>query len=163
LNFKIEKRDAFRIVGVSHPLEKDLERCLEIVPKMWEQAWMGGTTQKLMTLLNSEPKGMFGVAVCNNEHRTSEYDNWKYFIAVPSTLDKGEYEEYTVPALTWAIFPGRGSFSTDLPELERRVYTEWLPGSGYELTEGPDIEFLLPTNNPEDAEFEIWLPIKRKD
>jgi len=164
MNFRIEKKDSFRIVGVSQPLAKDYEECVQISTKMWEQAVMDGTMQKLSELLNNAPKGILGVNVCCDEQRVATYnEDWRYFIAVPSTLEKGEFEEYEVPALTWAIFPKRGDFSKELPELLQRVITEWLPNSGYEYANGPDIELLLPTNDIENAEFEVWIPVRIKE
>jgi AraC family transcriptional regulator len=77
---------------------------------------------------------------------------------------KGEYEEYTVPALTWAIFYKEGGFPKDLPELVRRIHAEWIPSSGYTYANGPDMEVLLPLNEDGDilnAEFEVWIPVKK--
>ena len=161
MNFRIEKKDAFRIVGVSAPLEKELEKNFEIVPKMWEKVMTDGTIIQINQLLDTDWKCILGVSVCDDCRRTENYENWRYYIAAPSTLDKGMFDEYIVPALTWAIFSGKGSFSQDLPELERRVITEWLPTSGYEYDNGPDIEVYL-TPDIENAEFEIWIPVKKK-
>jgi len=61
------------------------------------------------------------------------------------------------------FFPIRGDFSKELPELLQRVITEWLPNSGYEYANGPDIELLLPTNDIENAEFEVWIPVRIKE
>jgi len=36
MNFRIEKKDAFRIVGVAEPLHKDIEKNFEIVPHVAE-------------------------------------------------------------------------------------------------------------------------------
>lgn len=44
-----------------------------------------------------------GRIACNDE------EQWKYFIAVFSTKTSSEFEEYTVPASTWAIFSGEGT------------------------------------------------------
>ena len=45
-------------------------------------------------------------------------------------------------------------------ELERRAVLEWLPASGYEYANAPDIEaYLVP--EPENAAFEVWLPVVR--
>ena len=43
-----------------------------------------------------------GICVCNEEQR-------KYFIAVATSQDNPEFEEYTIPATIWAIFPGIGT------------------------------------------------------
>ncbi len=45
-----------------------------------------------------------------------------------------------------------------IQELERRVVTEWLPTSGYEYAEGPDVEVYL---DPECTRFEVWIPVAK--
>ncbi len=37
MEYRVEKREAFRIVGVSHPLDRELEKNFEAVPRMWGQ------------------------------------------------------------------------------------------------------------------------------
>ena len=87
---------------------------------------------------------------------------WKYFIAVSSTLNTVKFEEYHIPAATWAVFSGRGT-NRSLQDLIRRVVTEWLPTSGYEYAEIPDVEVYIKAD-PKDAIYEYWLPvIKRKE
>lgn len=161
MNYRFEKKEAFRIVGISKPLDKELDKCFGIISDVREKALMDGTTKRLHAMNNTEFKGFLGVGVCCDELCRSEYENWRYYIAIPSTLPAEEFEEYIVPALTWAIFPGKGTITKDLPELERSVLTEWLPSSGYELSNGPDIEVFL-TDDPDNTEFELWLPISRK-
>ena len=71
-----------------------------------------------------------------------------------------DLEEYTVPAATWAIFPGEGAQSS-IQELEQRIVTEWLPTSGYEYGSGPDLEVYLNTD-PQHAQYEVWIPVVKK-
>ena len=40
MEFRIEKREAFRIVGVSVPLESDIEKNFEAVPQVWGRAML---------------------------------------------------------------------------------------------------------------------------
>lgn len=40
-------------------------------------------------------------------------------------------------------FHREGECPVAIQELERRVVTEWLPTSGYEYADGPDIEVYL--------------------
>jgi len=46
-------------------------------------------------------------------------------------MPKGRLEEYTIPAATWAVFPGLGT-NQSIQQLEQRMLTEQLPASGYE-------------------------------
>ena len=150
LDYRIEARPAFRIVGLSRPLHREIERNFEIVPGMWQEAVESGAIARLAGLMNAAPMGLLGVSACGAE-------DWRYFIAVSSSLPGGEFEAYTVPAYTWAIFPGAGT-NQSIQELERRVVTEWLPGSGYEYASGPDIEVYL-NPDPADARYEVWIPV----
>ena len=53
---------------------------------------------------------------------------------------------------------GKGDTAAAIQELERRVVTEWLPTSGYEYAEGPDVEVYL---DPECTRFEVWIPVAK--
>lgn len=71
-------------------------------------------------------------------------------------------EEFTVPACTWAVFPGSGPMPQAVQELEQRVVTQWLPGSGCEYANAPDLEVYL-SPDPQNATFEVWLPVVPKE
>lgn len=155
MNYRIETKDAFRIIGVSHPLDKEIENNFAVVPQMWQDAVINGTIQKLAGFMNATPIGLLGVSACN------DMEQWKYFIAVSSTDDVAEFEEYIIPAATWAIFRGTGN-NQGIQELEQRIVTEWLPTSGYEYANAPDIEVYL-NPDPQNAEYEVWIPITKKN
>lgn len=155
MEYRIEKKEAFRIVGVSAPLEREMEKNFEIVPMMWQKAAMDGTMPTLAGMMNSEPMGVLGVCAC------SEDDNWKYYIAVASNKPiENDMDECNIPAATWAIFSGSG-VSQSIQELEKRIVTEWLPTSGYEYGNAPDIEVYL-NPDPQNAKYEVWIPVVKK-
>lgn len=156
MNYRIEKKETFRIIGISIPLDKDIEKNFEVVPGMWQTAMLDGTIQKLAMNMDCDLQGLLGVSACNDENE------WRYFIAVASSkqLD-GEFEEYIVPATTWAIFEGEG-IHLSIQELEKRIVTEWLPSSGYEYADAPDIEVYI-SPDPQNAKYEVWIPVVRKE
>ncbi len=155
MNYRIETKEAFRIVGVSAPLDKELEKNFMVVPKMWQEASKDGTIERLAALMDTPPMGLLGVSACGDK------EEWKYLIAVSSTKECGEFEEYIVPAATWAIFSGSGT-NRSIQELEQRIIMEWLPTSGYEYGNAPDIEVYL-NPDPNNAMFEVWIPVKKKE
>ena len=154
MNYRIETKDAFRIVGVSVPLEKDIEKNFAVIPRKWQETVMNGTLQKLTGLMDTQPMGVLGVSTCNDT------EPWRYYIAVASSQTDRDLEEYTVPAATWAVFPGAGT-NQSIQELERRIVTEWLPTSGYEYGNAPDVEVYL-NPDPQNAQYEVWIPVVRK-
>lgn len=154
MDYRIETKEAFRIVGLAAPLEKNIEDNFMVVPQMWQKAAADGTMEKLAQMMDTEPMGLLGVSACGDK------EQWKYFIAVASTKENEAFEEYLVPAATWAIFPGTGT-NLSVQDLERRIVTEWLPTSGYEYGDAPDIEVYL-NADPQNARYEVWIPVKKK-
>ena len=154
MKYRIETKEAFRIVGVSVPLEKEIEKNFAVIPSKWQEIAVNGTLERLTSMMNTEPMGVLGVSTCNEE------EPWRYYIAVSSSMDGEGLEEYTVPAATWAIFSGSGT-NQSIQELEKRIVTEWLPTSGYEYGSAPDIEVYL-NPDPENAQYEVWIPVVKK-
>jgi AraC family transcriptional regulator len=156
MNYRIEKKDAFRIIGIAQPLYHEFEKNFEIVPKMWQNAATDGTVAKLISMMDSEPRGVLGVSI------SDDLQDWKYYIAVASTKEiDNTISEYTISPFTWAIFAGSGQCPQAIQELEQRIVTEWLPTSGYEYDNGPDIEVYI-NADPQNAQFEVWLPVIKK-
>ncbi len=154
MEYRIEKREAFRVVGVSVPIEKDMEKNFQTLPALWERVARDGTLQRLLGMMDAQPAGILGVCDC------PDGSQWRYYVAAASTQEGGELETYTVPAATWAVFPGAGT-NQSIQELERRILTEWLPSSGYEYGSAPDIEVYL-SPDPANARYEVWIPVVKK-
>ena len=112
LNYRTEEKASFRIIGVSQPLDKEIENNFMVVPQMWQKAATDGTLNKIIPLMNQQPMGVLGVSVCNDK------EEWKYFIAVSSSSEiDNSLEEYVVPGCTWAIFSGTGT-NRSIQELQ---------------------------------------------
>lgn len=158
MDYRIEKKGALRMIGVKTKLCGDMEKNFQVVPEFWQKVDKTDTIPALFALMNGEPKALLGV--CANAGEEAEY-----YIAVlsdqPLPKERPDITEYTVPAGTWAVFPGRGAMPAAIQELEKRMITEWLPASGYEYANAPDIEVYL-TADPQDTEFEVWLPVVPK-
>ena len=154
MNYRIETKDAFRIVGVSVPLHKDIEKNFSVIPQKWQEISTNGTLQRLTGMMDTPPMGVLGVSTCNDTQP------WRYYIAVCTSQKKGDLEEYVVPAAAWAVFPGEGT-NQSIQELERRIVTEWLPTSGYEYGNAPDVEVYI-SPDPQNAKYEVWIPVVKK-
>lgn len=155
LQYRVERQDAFRIVGISRPLKAEIEHNFQIVPQMWAQAAMDGTMLQLAALMDGEPAGLLGVSAC------AQPDQWQYWIAVASgAAAQPPMQSCEIPAATWAIFPGQGD-GASMQELERRIVLEWLPTSGYEYADAPDVEVYL-SSDPAHMQYEVWIPVTKK-
>ena len=99
MNYRIETKEAFRIVGVSVPLDKDIEKNFAEIPAKWGEIAANGTLQRLTGMMDTQPMGVLGVSTCNDT------EPWRYIIGVSSSQAADGLEEYTVPAATWAVCP----------------------------------------------------------
>ena len=154
MQYRIETKAAFRVVGISRPLDREIENNFREVPLMWDAAARDGTVAALAARMDGEPKGLLGISACAGG------EAWRYLIAVASQAEPGSFETYTVPAATWAVFSGEGT-GRSIQTLEKRIVTEWLPGSGYEYADGPDIEVYLEPD-PLHTRYEVWVPVTRR-
>lgn len=155
MNYRIEQKSAFRIVGVSVPLAKEVEENFSTIPAVWERVSKDGTIQKLAMMMGREIPGILGVSACN------EQEEWRYYVSVASNQPIDDtLEEFTVPASTWAIFPGSGT-NLSIQDLLKRIISEWFPTSGYEYANAPDVEVYL-SPDPNNAKFEVWVPVIKK-
>ena len=156
LDFRIETREAFRVAGISIPLYGDFESMDEPVEQIWRIAEGNGTIQKLKQFMGKEPSGLLEVMMPDENT-----ESWRYLISVATDAPIDEsLEEYIVDAYTWAIFSYEGKTIEETQDLGKRVISEWLPTSGYEYDNGPDIS-VHAKDGPAGAILEYWLPIKK--
>ena len=154
MNYRIEKRGAIRVLGKKIALKPTLEENFQITPVFWQRSSMDGTIETLAGMMDTDLLGLMGVSTCNAQ------DDWEYYIAVATTKQNDAFEEFVIPASAWAVFYQEGPLMK-VQELETRIVTEWLPTSGYEYANAPEIELYF-NSDPDNARFEIWLPVMRQ-
>jgi len=159
MNYRIEKKETFRIVGVKIKLKMDIGENFAAVPLFWQETVTKGMIPGICRLMSAKgPFGILGVSTCMNG------EDCDYYIAAVSDEEApGDMEEYQVPAATWAIFECVGAMPDAIQTLQKRIVTEWLPSSGYEYADAPDIE-VYPEGDQQSADYkcEVWLPIIKK-
>lgn len=79
--------------------------------------------------------------------------------------DAARFEEIVIPKHLYAIFRTKPcAFPTreHLP-LRREILTQWLPSSGYVLSDAPEIQLIywFPKPRQQERVIELWLPIER--
>ncbi len=60
MNYRIETKDAFRIVGVSVPLQKNIEENFAVIPSKWGEVSADGTLQRLAGMMDTPLMGCRG-------------------------------------------------------------------------------------------------------
>lgn len=157
MEYRIEKKPAFKVMGAAKNFA--YENANTEVPQFWDEVFMQSEERPVM--------GMYGVCfdeeMAGNEFRYMIADDYDAGQAEAKKLDVHEIKEHT-----WAVFPCRGPMPLPLQEVNRRIFSEWLPASSYEIAEGYNIEYY---SNPEDFKMgmqdheyyaEVWIPVKEK-
>ncbi len=158
MNYRIEKKNSFRVVGVKEHMLLSVEKNFARVPQLWAETVQNGMFDVVCGLCNQDPHGVLGVSTCMNG---KDFD---YYIACATDQPAPENTcEYKVPAATWAIFECVGPMPQAIQELQKRIITEWLPTSGYEYADAPDIEVYSQGDvTSPDYKSEVWLPVVRR-
>jgi AraC family transcriptional regulator len=158
MSYRVEEKEAIRIVGIRIPLTLDMEENKKLVPPFWSKALKNSQFPEICNLSNQSPKGVLGVTACQSS------DEIYYYIA--AATDKPTPEEmfeYEIPAATWVIFESDGRFKESIQSIFRRFLTEWLPFSGYTYAELPDIEvYPISKERPQEGHSEVWIAVKKE-
>lgn len=157
MEYRIEKKPAFKVMGIAKNFS--YENANAQVPQFWNEVFMQSEERPVM--------GMYGV--CFDEEMTG--NEFRYMIADDYEAGQAGAKKLDVHAIkehTWAVFPCRGPMPLPLQEVNRKIFSEWLPASSYEIAEGYNIEYY---SNPEDFKMgtqdqeyyaEVWIPVKEK-
>lgn len=164
MDYRIEDKDAFKIVGVSKrvPLqfEGENQEIIKLAQSITEEQRV-----KMRSYANVEPFQVVNASYNFDENRMEEKGSLDHMIGVMTTIEsdfKG-FDVIEVPALTWAKFSCRGEFPKVMQETWGKIFSEWLPSSNYELVEAPEISFTKDLSDLDNVYSEIWVAVKKKD
>lgn len=157
MEYRVEEKPAFRVMGVSKIFS--YETANADIPQYWDEIHVQAAVKPV--------EGMYGI--CFDEEMGG--NRFRYMIA--DDLEEGEAEEknletYEVPRHTWAIFPCRGAMPLSIQEVNRRIFSEWLPASNYEIAEGYNIEYYSDSaefkDGTQDPDYyaEVWIPVRER-
>lgn len=158
MEYRLEEKESFRVIGLKKQIKYEAAG-LEI-PKIWT------TFFKKYPLGKVKPKYAvnFDDTMGNNTFTYMICDDYKEDFTVPKGLEVME-----IPKFTWAIFTCIGPTKIKMPEINEKIFTEWLPNSSsYDIAAGYNIEMYA---NPkdykkgtDDEEYycEIWIPVRKK-
>ncbi len=158
MDYKIVEKDAFTVVGMSRNFE--YENALKEIPEFWAENYEAESADVVC--------GMYGI----NIDETMEGKSFEYLIAgnYNPAMDVPEgCVTKVIPKHTWAVFPCVGEMPQVMQEVNKKIFSEWLPNcKEYEIAAGCCIEMY---NDPaeyakgtQDEKYysELWIPVKKK-
>ncbi|MCP1493469.1 AraC family transcriptional regulator [Peribacillus frigoritolerans] len=163
MNYRIEEKEAFRIVGIKKRVPIIFNGVNPEIASMWKSL-DEKTINELKNLSNVEPIGLLSASANFSEGRLEEKGELDHYIGAATTRECPVHlTQLNVDASTWAVFEAVGPFPETLQNVWGRIYSEWFPSSNYEQREGPEILW----NENKDItsptfRSEIWIPVIKK-
>lgn len=158
MDCKIMKKDAFTVLCRAKTFR--YEDAAGQVPGFWDEHFRTGGGRTV--------RGMYGI----NLDESMGGNTFEYLIADdydPAGDIPAGFVARTIPAHTWAVFPCTGKMPQALQELNRKIFSEWLPASSeYKIAAGINVEMYSDASKfasgtqGEDYYCEIWIPVEEK-
>ena len=152
MEYRIEQLDFdLNVIGKGKVVKTS--RAFKTIPTLWSNAKKDGFMQQLIDMSWEEPKCTLEslLGVCGKEAAIMD-EEFTYFMGVRYDGEIPiDMEMLTIGHRTWAVFPS-------IKNAWQRLYTEWIPTSGYELAADiPCIEcYYPPKHKPRN---ELWVPV----
>ena len=161
MNYRIVEKNEFYIAGFKKRITMQFRG---INPQFGSliQKLTPNIISELKGVCDVEPKGILNVSA-NFQERTIEGSELDQYIGVAtSKAVLNGYDMLHVAASAWAVFEVVGTFPDAVQDTWAKIFAEWFPTSGYELSGGPE---LLWNENPDtsrpDYKSEIWIPVRK--
>lgn len=158
MEYKIVDKDAFTVVGLSQTYSYDEAKTG--IPKMWAEF--------LKSDASKQACGLYGI----NIDEAMGGERFEYLIAdnynAAAEIPEG-FVTRTIPKHTWAVFICKGAMPQALQDVNKKIFSEWLPNAkDYDIAEGYCVELYDdPTKYAkgtadENYYSEMWIPVKKK-
>ena len=162
MNYRIVSEGEATVFG--HSLTTRGSEAYETVPAFIDECEEKRITHKIVEAGHGNEETLLKSVIWETD---ADEGMMKYMLCLdmPEGGVSGEFEIYTVPARTWAVFPlvvGKpGAWEDSIISVWKRIFPEWFPTSGYELDTGPRQERC---HWRDDGKMivEAWVPVIKK-
>jgi AraC family transcriptional regulator len=164
MEFRIEDKPAFNLVGVSKRVPMQFEGVNKEIVKLAESI-TDEQKEEMHSLQNIEPYEIVNASYDADFNFLKEEGYLTHLIGVLTTENQvsEHLEKVPVEAHNWAIFPNEGPFPSTLQNTMAKIYSEWLPTSGYEVINAPSFSFTKMDKHKKDYAYsEVWIPVRKK-
>lgn len=155
MNYRIEAKDKMRVVGIKKWFSTINGQQMQEIPKMWNEF-----PEEEMEQLKSLSATKEVIGLCADMYN----DGFDYWIGTFTDKEcPKDMHVMEIPSSHWAIFEVVGPIRplpNTMQDIWGRIYSEWLPNSGYTHAEIPEIEYYSNGDcMSEIYKSEIWIPV----
>lgn len=161
---RIKKMPAFKFAGVTKRVPMQFEGVNQEIVSL-AQSITAEQREAMHRLQNIEPREIVNASFDADANFLKEDGYLTHLIGVLTSEDETSplLEYVPVEAMSWAVFPCEGPFPSALQDTMARIYSEWLPVSGYEVINAPSFSFTrMDQGKPGYAYSEVWTPVKAR-
>lgn len=164
MDYRIEKKDAFRIICKKKQITKPQgDTATEDISAFWNECGKDGTIEGICKYARFDNLG--GVlGVCFSGEMADSGFPYGIGAEYNGTPLRGEALEIVeIPAYTYAVFQCKGKMPDAFKKTYQQICTEFFPQSNYEYGSGAELEVYpsADVSNP-DYTCEIWIAVNEK-
>ena len=164
MDYRIEKKDTIKCVGRTYRQTKEQVKSGEGFATSWG-LYLDTVDEKLGKTPNEVIRDDYKLyhAPMWQVGMSHVLDDGNFEMSIGAQADDGEYpgfDFFEIPEGQWVMFTAKNE---SLDALYTRIFTEWLPSSGYEHSMQYTVEIyhMDATDKGDDFTFEIWIPVKK--
>jgi len=170
MNYRIEKKNEMILTGYKRRfsgipgerLKQEEDMYVTTRPLQYILQGLSGNFVKTIDIITNIDDDGYDFYIAS---QLSEY-NRNHMDVVLGKDFSDYYENITIPQCTYAVFETeKCQFPTTLsPDLRRKIASEWLPNSGYQLADAPElvITHWYRDERRKQRYRELWIPIEKK-
>lgn len=159
MDYRIVERKEYEVIGKLIKVSSKDGENLRRIPEFWRECYADGTIDRLCSI----GAGNAVLGICMDMEY--EKEQMSYMIAVESngSFADSSLTTRTIPAANWAVFTSVGPMPGAIQKVWERIYQEWLPATGYEHAEAPELE-VYPEGDTSAPDYrcEVWIPVIKK-
>ena len=161
MEYRIEKKEAFSVYGIEGIFTTDDGKNIKDIPKFWQECHEDGRYNKLIISTN-EPLSRIH-AIC--DYRKTGINTFPYMLFTyhGKNCNTDGFTQVKVPAATWAIFKSeehtQEQTSSVMQNLNKRVYTDWLPTASFHKVDGYELELYF-VSGIDKYYVETWIRVE---
>ncbi|MDR1628820.1 MAG: AraC family transcriptional regulator [Oscillospiraceae bacterium] len=162
MRYRIEERRAFSLVGYKRRFTGDPGARFEQECDFWMST---REEQEVLRSLRDTPEQD---NIWHNVSKNFGDDGYDHYIAVTTGHEPPEgFERVEIPAGFYVVCETPpAKFSVELStEVRRKMAEEWLPSSGYQFADAPELSVIYWFRKPnaERKYSELWMPIEKAE
>jgi len=156
MNFRIEKKESFQVMGLSGYIAGELVNGMPSVVNMFYKDY-----DPAISKYYTAPFWQVSVYDFNSiEDKSKVLIGAEYKGEKPNGIN---LDIKDVPPATWAVFSIEGCIGETYDEAYARILTEWFPTSNYKRAEAvPHLEAIPGDTQDGISTWEIWMPVLNK-